>query len=470
MEEQMRLYIRLAMEDSGFHLHTSMDNNIYNLINVTRFPSFDTSARMRSSIFNLAPLDHLSFRLLVCSIATTFVSHRGREAYHTGGYDPVVPPVAPPPDRIGVTDALIRLSLLLRQSFVLKSGLCSPQVPRKRKGKQVPHGRGQIVVAMSIKMPAELLKYDQNHVTKRTTVGTPILTDGDPVGKVRESTTTVVTPHTDYGDPVGRAIESTPTVVTPHTNYGDPAGRVRKGKPTTVTPHTDYGDPVGKETESIPTVVAPHTNHGDPVGRVSPPNTGLLSSLSISPSRRDKTPLDTTINKRRGETRGKRDLIIHSGFHKAWCIGTLWDTDTVKQRGMPTRSRWYVKGVQLVHRRTVRVQWTTNTGRGRYRGRLLTRSLNSHPVPRVEGPFLNTTGSPVLSQTRQETHLVQESWLVRSDRTIDVLQQNLNCMLLLQLRFTLKTKRLMRALPGHYQLTNCHSVLCTNEPLNEQLL
>ncbi|KAL0916020.1 hypothetical protein M5K25_013499 [Dendrobium thyrsiflorum] len=47
MEEQMRLYIRLAMEDSGFHLRTSMDNNMYNLINVTRFPSFDTSARMR---------------------------------------------------------------------------------------------------------------------------------------------------------------------------------------------------------------------------------------------------------------------------------------------------------------------------------------------------------------------------------------------------------------------------------------
>ncbi|KAL0914257.1 hypothetical protein M5K25_014583 [Dendrobium thyrsiflorum] len=94
MEEQMRLCIRLAMEDSGFHLHTSMDNNIHNLINVTRFPPFDTSARMslrtlsikdfvlfsrkiwyrrenlsfpnpRSSIFNLAPLDHLSFRLLV---------------------------------------------------------------------------------------------------------------------------------------------------------------------------------------------------------------------------------------------------------------------------------------------------------------------------------------------------------------------------------------------------------------------
>ncbi|KAL0909363.1 hypothetical protein M5K25_020222 [Dendrobium thyrsiflorum] len=107
MEEQMRLYIRLAMEDSGFHLHTSMDNNMYNLINVTRFPSFDTSARMslrtlsikdfvlfsqkiwcrrvnlgfpnpRSSVF-LAPLDHLSFRLLVSSTITTFVSHRGRE-------------------------------------------------------------------------------------------------------------------------------------------------------------------------------------------------------------------------------------------------------------------------------------------------------------------------------------------------------------------------------------------------------
>ncbi|KAL0924977.1 hypothetical protein M5K25_003276 [Dendrobium thyrsiflorum] len=60
MEEQMRLCIRLAMEDSGFHLHTSMDNNIHNLIIVTRFPSFDTSARMSS-------------------IITTFISHRGRE-------------------------------------------------------------------------------------------------------------------------------------------------------------------------------------------------------------------------------------------------------------------------------------------------------------------------------------------------------------------------------------------------------
>ncbi|KAL0906238.1 hypothetical protein M5K25_024714 [Dendrobium thyrsiflorum] len=39
-----------AMEDSGFHLHTSMDNNIYNLIIVTRFPSFDTSARMRTTV------------------------------------------------------------------------------------------------------------------------------------------------------------------------------------------------------------------------------------------------------------------------------------------------------------------------------------------------------------------------------------------------------------------------------------
>ncbi|KAL0924200.1 hypothetical protein M5K25_005011 [Dendrobium thyrsiflorum] len=169
MEEQMRLYIRLAMEDSGFHLHTSMDNNMYNLINVTRFPSFDTSARMR------------------------------------------------------------------------------------------------------------------------TTAGTPLLTDGDPVGKVRESTTTVVTPHTnyedpvgkvrtgkptavtphtDYGDPVEKKTESTPTVVTPHMNYGDPIGGVRESKPTVVTPHTDYRDPVGKETESTPTVVTPHTNYGDPVGGV----------------------------------------------------------------------------------------------------------------------------------------------------------------------------------------------------------
>ncbi|KAL0911495.1 hypothetical protein M5K25_019642 [Dendrobium thyrsiflorum] len=39
MEEQMRLCIRLATEDSGFHLHTSMDNNIHNLIKRSRdFP------------------------------------------------------------------------------------------------------------------------------------------------------------------------------------------------------------------------------------------------------------------------------------------------------------------------------------------------------------------------------------------------------------------------------------------------
>ncbi|KAL0913669.1 hypothetical protein M5K25_017146 [Dendrobium thyrsiflorum] len=100
---------------------------------------------------------------------------------------------------------------------------------------------------------------------ERTTVGTLLLTDGDPVGKVRESTTTVVTPHTDYEDPVGKVRESTPTAVTPHTNYGDPVGRVRTGKPTAVTPHTDYGDPVEKKTESTPTVVTPRTNYGDPV-------------------------------------------------------------------------------------------------------------------------------------------------------------------------------------------------------------
>ncbi|KAL0921466.1 hypothetical protein M5K25_008542 [Dendrobium thyrsiflorum] len=155
MEEQMRLYIRLAMEDSGFHLHTSMDNNIYNLINVTRFPSFDTSARMRLKKGLTSYKDHNNTRLIrkrkwkkkiisyrirerkmERSIATTFVSHRGRETYYTGGYDPVVPPVAPPPDWLGATDALIQLSVLLRQSLVLKSGLCSPQVPRKRKEKQ----------------------------------------------------------------------------------------------------------------------------------------------------------------------------------------------------------------------------------------------------------------------------------------------------------------------------------------------
>ncbi|KAL0912305.1 hypothetical protein M5K25_018269 [Dendrobium thyrsiflorum] len=194
MEEQMRLYIRLAMEDSGFHLHTSMDNNIYNLINVTRFPSFDTSARMRFGAIGKIlgspnqrnnwlkrvsnthgsyqhPVDQkeeVEKKIISSHIQkfypkepnvqaqvharkkprkagnfydankslmiTTFVSHRGREeTYYTGGYDPVVPPVAPPPDWLGATDALIRLSVLLRQSFVLTSRLCSPQVPRKRK-------------------------------------------------------------------------------------------------------------------------------------------------------------------------------------------------------------------------------------------------------------------------------------------------------------------------------------------------
>ncbi|KAL0904735.1 hypothetical protein M5K25_026878 [Dendrobium thyrsiflorum] len=207
MEEQMRLYIRLAMEDSGFHLHTSMDNNIYNLIIVTRFPSFDTSARMR------------------------------------------------------------------------------------------------------------------------TTVGTPILTDGDPVGEVRESTTTVVTPHTGYGDPIGRATESTPTVVTPHTNYGDPVGRVRKGKPTAVTPHTDYGDPVGKETESITTVFV----HG---------RASAIFKLTWSL----KDPVLDLI----------RVFIAGDGNN--------------------------------------RIGMGDNT--------------------KVEELFLNATESPVLNQTHQETHLVQESWLV----------------------------------------------------------
>ncbi|KAL0913896.1 hypothetical protein M5K25_017388 [Dendrobium thyrsiflorum] len=201
------------MEDSGFHLHTSMDNNIYNLIIVTRFPSFDTSARMRSIRGTLGSALH---KYLAKEKGT------GGEKVRPGSYE------------------------------------------WKEESRTRDEG-------------------------ERTTVGTPILTDGDPVGKVRESTTTVVTPHTDYGDPVGRvgkgkptavtphtnygdpvgrATESIPTVVAPHTNYGDPVGRVRKGKPTAVTPHTDYGDPVGKETESITTVMTPHTNYGDPVGRV----------------------------------------------------------------------------------------------------------------------------------------------------------------------------------------------------------
>ncbi|KAL0913944.1 hypothetical protein M5K25_017439 [Dendrobium thyrsiflorum] len=64
-------------------------------------------------------------------VIAIFVLHRGRETYYTGGYDPVVPPVAPPPDWIGMIDALIRLSMLLRQSFVPKSLLCSPQRPER---------------------------------------------------------------------------------------------------------------------------------------------------------------------------------------------------------------------------------------------------------------------------------------------------------------------------------------------------
>ncbi|KAL0926833.1 hypothetical protein M5K25_003084 [Dendrobium thyrsiflorum] len=145
MEEQMRLYIRLAMEDSGFHLHTSMDNNMYNLINVTRFPSFDTSARMSPLFIALYERGHLQKILLVSKIVpnlwrsmiTTFVSHRGREnTYYTGGYDPVVPPVAPPPDRLGATEALIRLSVLLRQSFVLKSRLLFSTSTSQEKEKQ----------------------------------------------------------------------------------------------------------------------------------------------------------------------------------------------------------------------------------------------------------------------------------------------------------------------------------------------
>ncbi|KAL0926834.1 hypothetical protein M5K25_003086 [Dendrobium thyrsiflorum] len=459
MEEQMRLYIRLAMEDSGFHLHTSMDNNMYNLINVTRFPSFDTSARMSPLFIALYERGHLQKILLVSKIVpnlwrsmiTTFVSHRGREnTYYTGGYDPVVPPVAPPPDRLGATEALIRLSVLLRQSFVLKSRLLfstsTSQEKEKQKSSTISssndHSKAKwqhMIVhqthftinnnkVMILILPTRMMrKYDLHQTmqtshpicfvirilkrgerkekewakksmkkvrktdesiplgstkgrkpdwatsdekgeksfgvgylrisrtkrerksrarsfrtlackleaggrgpldflwvrsskrrrmrlgfgppdlyeregetggrrasaltgihqperefrtcrgfceweeeepergelgqvertkgpdqleqltNKRTAVGTPILTDGDPVGKVRESTTTVVTPHT---------------------NYGDPVGKVRTGKPTAVTPHTDYGDPVEKKTESTPTVVTPHTNYGDPVGRV----------------------------------------------------------------------------------------------------------------------------------------------------------------------------------------------------------
>ncbi|KAL0921262.1 hypothetical protein M5K25_008319 [Dendrobium thyrsiflorum] len=285
------------------------------------------------------------------------------KTYYTGGYDPVVPPVAPPPDRIGATEALIRLSMLLRQSFVLKSRLCSPQKKKKKKKKEkrkrkrkltlqskeegrsgfssrergrgvrrmarsrlgIANSRRRRALALANSRPKggdgvgfgwlvqekgrrglfgwvfepkkgggasggrslsggsrekekrsrrawsrlgianrgerrrSLLGNREEYVNDgverkfhlRTTVGTPLLTDGDPVGKVRESTTTVVTPHTNYGDPVGRATESAPTVVTPHTNYGDPVGRVRKGKPTAVTPHTNYGDPVGRVRDTV---------------------------------------------------------------------------------------------------------------------------------------------------------------------------------------------------------------------------
>ncbi|KAL0920326.1 hypothetical protein M5K25_009454 [Dendrobium thyrsiflorum] len=98
MEEQMRLCIRLAMEDSGFHLHTSMDNKKF----YPKEPNVQAQAHARKK-----PRKAGNF-------------YGANRTYYTGGYDPVVPPVAPPPDRIGTTDALIRLSVLLRQSFVLK--------------------------------------------------------------------------------------------------------------------------------------------------------------------------------------------------------------------------------------------------------------------------------------------------------------------------------------------------------------
>ncbi|KAL0920007.1 hypothetical protein M5K25_009106 [Dendrobium thyrsiflorum] len=82
MEEQTRLYIRLTMENSGF----------------TYTPRWET--------------------------------------YYTGGYDSVVPSVASQSDRIEATDALIRLSKLLRQLFPPKSLLYSPQVPRKETEKK----------------------------------------------------------------------------------------------------------------------------------------------------------------------------------------------------------------------------------------------------------------------------------------------------------------------------------------------
>ncbi|KAL0927576.1 hypothetical protein M5K25_001759 [Dendrobium thyrsiflorum] len=53
MGEHMRSYIRLIIEDSGSHLHTSMGNNTYNLIKVTKFSPFNTSAQMGKLYYSL---------------------------------------------------------------------------------------------------------------------------------------------------------------------------------------------------------------------------------------------------------------------------------------------------------------------------------------------------------------------------------------------------------------------------------
>ncbi|KAL0922379.1 hypothetical protein M5K25_006359 [Dendrobium thyrsiflorum] len=376
MEEQTRLYIRLAMEDSGFHLHTSMDNNMYNLIIVTRFPSFDTSARMSPLFIALYERGHLQKILLVskivpnlwCSIATTFVSHRGHEmidlvkAYHTGGYDPVVPPVAPPPDRIGATEALIRLSVLLRQSFVLKSRLCSPQVPRKREGETEA-----LFVATREARGSRCRNREERRGSFGAEVGSFVELGAGVQNRSRRRVRRRKELKLGGWSRLLSVVNGSPKRWSLRTGDEPEGERAFVWDKCQLMPrrearHFFFVLQPPKLSSKWTTGGTPILTDGDPVGKISPPNTGLLSSLSISPSSRDKTPLDTTVDKRRGEPRGKRDLIIHSGFHKAWRIGTLWDTDTVKQRGMPTRSRRYVKSVQLVHGRTVRVQWTTNTG------------------------------------------------------------------------------------------------------------
>ncbi|KAL0926767.1 hypothetical protein M5K25_003017 [Dendrobium thyrsiflorum] len=304
-------------------------------------------------------------------------------------------------------------------------------VRERRRQSGFGNAKGGLGLGLASGEEGELLRFT------RTTVGTSIPTDGDPVGKVRESTTTVVTPHTDYGDPVGRATESTSTVVTPHTNYGDPVGRVRKDKPTAVTPHTDYGDPVGKETESIPTVVAPHTNYGDPVGRVrdtiAPRKITLIAKSDFSTGGRtfpERNWISCTESNSSGDSFGSRVMACvaptrNGGRTRSFSVSA--GRDPV----FPSEVTTYfsLSYIFLIQEEEEMCSVGTTTEEGEEEtGKVKVLAT----VDLACGGLLSTA-----SELCTACLIIP---LVRSDRTINVLQQNLNCMLLLQLRFTLKTK------------------------------